>query len=418
MEGSNLFCVGSNHCLQLLTEKLMSNVTQTASITLGAISVFVWIIAEIPQVITNYREKSNEGLSVAFLMTWLIGDLFNIVGCLMEPATLPTQLYTAVLYTVITILLCSQAIYYGHIYPRLILNRQPKVETLTSAGQNKSGTEKAIGSDQSNGYDGFNKGISFSSPIPFPVHTPVNSPRRESYYQSARYLSKSHSPKAKFITEQRISHTPHVLNPIEEPLLGSATASQSTPVLNIKTTLCLCQNQNLISSSFALAQVSTLTFLGAFNLLQSPDGRIHSMVSTPKHEFVIYVGRKLLQVSGDPSAGLGAEGHSLIGTLLGWAMAIIYMSGRLPQICLNMKRGSFEGVSPLMFLFALVGNGTYIASILVRSLNWSRISPNLPWLVESGGCFLLDSFILMQFLYFHYSTSRGLEKKYKHQSLA
>ncbi|KAF1879385.1 hypothetical protein Lal_00005851 [Lupinus albus] len=296
MEGSNLFCVGSNHCLQLLTEKLMSNVTQTASITLGAISVFVWIIAEIPQVITNYREKSNEGLSVAFLMTWLIGDLFNIVGCLMEPAT---------------------------------------VETLTSAGQNKSGTEKAIGSDQSNGYDGFNKGISFSSPIPFPVHTPaaVNCSRSQIkdklivFCWSARYLSKSHSPKAKFITEQRISHTPHVLNPIEEPLLGSATASQSTPVLNIKTTLCL---------------VSTLTFLGAFNLLQSPDGRIHSMVSTPKHEFVIYVGRKLLQVSGDPSAGLGAEGHSLIGTLLGWAMAIIYMSGRLPQICLNHTREELE----------------------------------------------------------------------------
>lgn len=32
-------------------------------------------------------------------------------------------------------------------------------------------------------------------------------------------------------------------------------------------------------------------------------------------------------------------------------------------------------------------------SILVSSLEWSRIRPNLPWLVESGGCFLLDSFV-------------------------
>ncbi|OIW12259.1 hypothetical protein TanjilG_06048 [Lupinus angustifolius] len=369
MEGSSLLCLGSEHCLQL-GEQLMSNVAQTASITLGSISVIVWIVAEIPQVITNYREKSAEGLSVVFLMTWMIGDLFNIFGCLMEPATLPTQLYTAVLYTIITILLCSQAIYYGHIYPRLIFNRQPKVETLTSAGQDKSGMEKASDSDQSNGHEDFNKGIGFSSPIPFPVHTPINSPRRESYYQSARYLSKSYSPKGKFIIDPRISRTPHILNPINEPLLGSATASRSPPVLNVKTTLCL---------------VSTLTFLGAFNLLQSPYGRIHSEVSTPRHEFVIYVGRKLLQVSGDPSPEHGAEGRSLIGTLLGWAMAFIYMSGRLPQIFLN-------GVSPLMFLFALVGNGTYVASILVRSLDWSRISPNLPWLVESGGCFLLDSF--------------------------
>ncbi|KAK7266960.1 hypothetical protein RIF29_19622 [Crotalaria pallida] len=357
---SNLSCLGNQHCLQLAQQKVMSNVTETASITLGVTSVIAWFIAEIPQIITNYKEKSTEGLSVAFLVTWLIGDLFNIFGCLLEPATL---------YAIITVSLCSQAIYYGHIYPRLKLNRQIKDETPPNAERNKSGMEKANDADQSNGFDDFNTGIRFSSPIP--VLAQKVSPGRELYYQSARYLSKSHSPKAGFIFDQSVAPTSYTLIPEEEPLLDSAIATQSSPVLNIKTTLCL---------------VSTLTFLGAFNLLQSPDRRIHSMVPKPRQEFVIYIGRKLLQVGGNLSPELGEERYSVIGPYLGWAMAFIYIGGRLPQICLN-------GVNPLMFVFALVGNGTYVASILVRSLNWSIIRPNLPWLVDAGGCFLLDSFL-------------------------
>ncbi|KAJ1393232.1 PQ-loop repeat, partial [Sesbania bispinosa] len=83
---STSLCLGNQHCL-LWDKKLMSSVTETASVTLGVISVIVWTVAEIPQIITNYREKSTEGLSVAFLMTWIIGDLFNLFGCLLEPAT-------------------------------------------------------------------------------------------------------------------------------------------------------------------------------------------------------------------------------------------------------------------------------------------------------------------------------------------
>ncbi|XP_061370502.1 uncharacterized protein LOC133313184 [Gastrolobium bilobum] len=400
---STSLCFGNQHCLQLV-KNLMSNVTETASITLGVISVIVWVFAEIPQIITNYREKSAEGLSVGFLLTWIIGDLFNLFGCLLQPATLPTQLYVAVFYTSITVLLCSQAIYYGHIYPRLKCNRQLKIETPTNAGQSKSGMEKVNDADQSNEFDDFNTRIGLTSPIPLPALTQNNSTGRQLYYQSARYLSKSHTPPAKSFLAQRMTPTSHILNPMEEPLLGSANIAQSAPALKIKTTLCL---------------VSTLTFLVAFNLLQSPHTRIGSMVSKPKQEYVIYVGRKLLQVSGAELQEHGVAEHSGFGTLLGWPMAVIYMGGRLPQICLNIRRGNFEGLNPLMFLFAIVGNSTYVASILVRSLDWSKISPNLPWLVESGGCALLDSFILMQYIYFRYWNSQCLEsKKYKHQAIA
>ncbi|KAF5201261.1 PQ-loop repeat family protein / transmembrane family protein, partial [Thalictrum thalictroides] len=76
-----------------------------------------------------------------------------------------------------------------------------------------------------------------------------------------------------------------------------------------------------------------------------------------------------------------------------------------------IRRGNVEGLSPLMFIFALVGNMTYVASILVSSLQWSKISANLPWLVDAGGCVLLDTCILIQFVYFHYW--RSLDPKSK-----
>lgn len=51
----------------------MRSERETASVTLGIISVIVWMIAEIPQLITNYNEKSAHGLSVTFMLTWIIG---------------------------------------------------------------------------------------------------------------------------------------------------------------------------------------------------------------------------------------------------------------------------------------------------------------------------------------------------------
>ncbi|TKY62782.1 vacuolar amino acid transporter YPQ1 [Spatholobus suberectus] len=385
----SLWCHSNQHCLQLAKEHL-SSVRETASFLLGVISVIVWVVAEIPQILTNYRTKSTEGLSVTFLITWIIGDLFNLFGCLLEPATLPTQLYMAVLYSIITFALGSQTIYYGYIYPQLKYKRQLKhskheqVETFTKVGQ----VEKASDAEQSIEFDNSNRGTCLSSPIPLPARPQRISTGRELFYQSARYLSKSHTPTAGSILAQRMACTPSTLDSIQENLLGSAIATQSAPALKIKNTLCF---------------VSTLTFLGAINLLQPLDKRINPTVLNPRQQFVIYVGRKLfqqLQVSDVQLPTTDVSGSSGIGTFLGWAMTFIYLGGRLPQICLNIRRGHVEGLNPLMFVFALIGNVTYVASILVISMDWSKIRPNLPWLVDAGGCVLLDSFILMQFIYF------------------
>lgn len=49
------------------------------SMVLGVISVTSWSFAEIPQIISNYNQKSTEGLSLAFLFTWILGYVMIIL---------------------------------------------------------------------------------------------------------------------------------------------------------------------------------------------------------------------------------------------------------------------------------------------------------------------------------------------------
>ncbi|XVF56301.1 hypothetical protein PTKIN_Ptkin06aG0108100 [Pterospermum kingtungense] len=346
------------------------------SFGLGLLSVISWGVAEIPQIITNYKEKSVEGLSLGFLITWIIGDLFNLFGCILEPATLPTQYYMAVLYTVTTLILAAQTVYYGHIYPRFKYNDKGSKEYQSEAvdkvgkGISNFGVKQIIGSDR------------LSSPIPLPVIHKKSSPGRDLYYISARSLSRSHTPTAGSFLAQRMTPPIQTGNFVEEPLLS---AHVSAPPSTTKSLLCL---------------VSALMFIGSFHFQLSALNKLHVGHEKINQGFVIKIGRKLLQVNAVSLGEVGTEGGGGIGTFLGWAMAAIYMGGRLPQICLNIRRGNVEGLNPFMFIFALVGNTTYVASILVESMDWSKIRLNLPWLVDAGGCVLLDSFIVIQFIYF------------------
>ena len=83
------------------------------SFVLGCVSIIAWGVAELPQIVANWRNRSSEGVSLAFIATWLTGDAFNLVGCAVSP-TLPTQLYTAMLYTSTTVVLVVQHLHYNN----------------------------------------------------------------------------------------------------------------------------------------------------------------------------------------------------------------------------------------------------------------------------------------------------------------
>ncbi|KAL7097548.1 hypothetical protein ACP275_10G151600 [Erythranthe tilingii] len=354
------------------------------SLALGLISVLTWSVAEIPQIITNYRENSAEGLSIVFLSTWIVGDFFNLAGCMLEPATLPTQYYTAVLYTVTSLVLASQSVYYGNIKPRLKFNKRRQQEDM----ERKRDDGYSDDTEKSNNEESFEGAP--SSPVPVASNSPTGF--EEIYFMSARSLSVSHTPPAgSFLT----GRTP--TSDVERPLLGEARPPQTaaTPP-KIKTMLCV---------------VSLMTFfIGSCNNQLAANRENGNDLINPTGGVVFRVGRRLLEATiGSAQETLGSE-SSRIGSFLGWGMAVIYVGGRLPQICLNIRKGNAEGLNPLMFVFAIVGNTTYVASILVNSISWVKVKPNLPWLVDAAGCVLLDAFILTQFIYFRYRSRTRVDK--------
>ncbi|GLT79967.1 hypothetical protein SLA2020_514320 [Shorea laevis] len=338
----------------------LCNLNDDVSFAFGLTSLFCWGIAEIPQIITNFRTKSSHGVSLAFLLTWVAGDVFNLVGCLLEPATLPTQFYTALLYTASTVLLVLQGIYYDYIR-RWWDSRKMRENKKTEDDQKKR-----------------LKSNTGDAGIPIPKASPKTTPRQEFFYTSARSLAGSGTPPFRtymWVAKSGPSSMAIHSDSSSDDEAETALVSSKKPAASLPRPI-------------PRSAVSYGTFLAASVTLPRKSNGL-------SETYVGFTGRRLLQLE----LGHGTE-HSAFGQWLGWLMAAIYMGGRIPQIWLNIKRGSVEGLNPLMFIFALVANATYVLSIVVRTTEWESIKANMPWLLDALVCVALDFFIIMQYVYY------------------
>lgn len=77
----------------------------------GYMSIGCWLIVFTPQLWENYVRKSGDGLSMTFLVIWLLGDVFNLIGVVMQDL-LFTMLLLAVWYTLADIGLIWQVLHY------------------------------------------------------------------------------------------------------------------------------------------------------------------------------------------------------------------------------------------------------------------------------------------------------------------
>ena len=78
-----------------------------ASAFSGIVSIGLWVIVYSPQIWLNYREKTGEGLSLAFIAIWLAGDVTNLAGGILQ-SLLPTMNVLAVWYTLCDLILLYQ----------------------------------------------------------------------------------------------------------------------------------------------------------------------------------------------------------------------------------------------------------------------------------------------------------------------
>lgn len=90
----------------------------------GIASILVWLVAQLPQLIENYRNQTAEALSAWFLVDWLLGDTCNLVGCLATGTQLATQIYTAMYFVAMDVVVLTQYLYYQALNSRLRRIRQ------------------------------------------------------------------------------------------------------------------------------------------------------------------------------------------------------------------------------------------------------------------------------------------------------
>ena len=58
--------------------------SQSVSGITGSISIACWIIVLHPKYMKILKEKSLEGLSLTFIVLWLAGDVFNVLGAVLQ----------------------------------------------------------------------------------------------------------------------------------------------------------------------------------------------------------------------------------------------------------------------------------------------------------------------------------------------
>lgn len=146
------------------------------------------------------------------------------------------------------------------------------------------------------------------------------------------------------------------------------------------------ESQRLLFFGGFLASVATICVAGVTTSMVAVD---ESLASGPAS------GRVLL--SSEKSSD---EWMNIVGQVFGYISAVLYLGSRVPQLVKNIKRKSTEGLSPLMFTMAVLGNLTYAGSIFLYEWDWPYILSRLAWLLGSVGTLCFDFTALTQFLYY------------------
>ena len=381
------------------------------SFVLGCVSIVAWGVAELPQIVANWRNRSSEGVSLAFIATWLTGDAFNLVGCAVSP-TLPTQLYTAMLYTSTTVVLVVQHLHYNNRKRETegaedVHGRSPRLGDIENGECDVWNDDAARGTDarpllgrhrrDASGDASDDENKSSASAAAFEsvgsiFGTTPGSARTFALLGSVPHPSGSHSgshPRAARSHGRAHRRSLGSLPPRPQshdlPPLSSSGEDGGTS-----------NGDGGRGRGWGGARSGLTTSLAAAAATGSSLSVCSALANESASRRFESASRRLLETSSEFIRAPLVRAPTWLGPALGWTMTAIYLSGRVPQIARNHARGSVEGLSVSMFVLAVVGNATYLGSILARSTRWVTVAPNMPWIVDAGMCLVMDAVILAQ----------------------
>ncbi|KAL8879591.1 MAG: hypothetical protein Q9198_002829 [Flavoplaca austrocitrina] len=98
----------------------------------GSISLASWILVFVPQLTENYKAKNAQGVSLAFLAVWFVGDITNLIGAVWAQLV-PTVIALAFYFCLADIILILQCLYYNYLFDR-IFHKLPLTENVSADG--------------------------------------------------------------------------------------------------------------------------------------------------------------------------------------------------------------------------------------------------------------------------------------------
>lgn len=309
----------------------------------GLCSIAFWIVCQFPQMLQNYQLKTSEGLSGYFLLLWAFGDSCNLVACVLTGDQTPVQMYTAVYFLMSDSVLISQFVLYR--------KRQIQREERQTRRRRRLSFNESIIREEEESPEDVNENAVISATM---ARIDENISTARSYEEESRNdpttpkrTTKKHKKKKK---------------PVSPSTYVTGFLGAGVSVYSIRS----------LSGSDAMRSLS-----GATRSLQSATGCLNQAVST------------------------ASEARVTSGRFIGYASATSYLGGRVFQIMKNRKRKSCEGVSALMFFFAISANVTYGMSIIfMKNFRWVEIVDSLSFLLGSLGTCVLDLYILKQSRYY------------------
>ncbi|KAK4542252.1 hypothetical protein LTR36_006905 [Oleoguttula mirabilis] len=334
----------------------------------GSISIACWVVVFSPQIIENFKRSSAEGLSIEFVIIWLAGDVFNILGSVLQ-GVLPTMIILAIYYTLADIILLGQCFYY-----RGFTFRDPKPDKPVTVEDGAPSERTPLVVD----------GNANGTPS-----RPANAADTE---PGARNRSSS-SFRERFVTLDGTHMSPAVPMHPQQKHADDADA--------LKPSQSRTWVQRIAFNSTAIVLVVLAGIAGYYLSPSSAEPPNAHDKSAADHQ------AQTLK-------------FNLLGQVFGYICAVLYLGSRIPQLLLNYRRKSTEGLNALFFLFACIGNLTYVLSIFAfepicskhKHGHWHEshchsgeasavygryILVNLSWLLGSLGTLFLDAGVFAQF---------------------
>lgn len=107
------------HWIDDLFGQCIHGTRETVGFWMGLLATAIWMYAQIPQIVTNFKLRSTDGLSLGFLALLSCADLASLIGAILNRG-LRTQIISAAWFVLDDTICALQCLYYRVIEPKCI----------------------------------------------------------------------------------------------------------------------------------------------------------------------------------------------------------------------------------------------------------------------------------------------------------